>query len=123
MLSGCLAQEAVPQAAGIESPCRRLYGSLPDSRRPDVIQEAQNRVQKVESIAQEVTDIRRVLIEERYVMLDQKAAEEKWVNHPPAESDPDWDAYQEWLYIRTEQNKPVGDRRIHVLKKTPAWKM
>lgn len=124
MLSGCLAQEAAPQAAGIESPLAdACTDRCPIPRRPDVIQEAQNRVQKVESIAQEVTDIRRVLIEERYVMLDQKAAEEKWVNHPPAESDPDWDAYQEWLYIRTEQNKPVGDRRIHVLKKTPAWKM
>lgn len=124
MLSGCLAQEAAPQAVGIEPPSvDACTDRCPIPRGPDVIQEARNRVQKVESIAQGVTDIRRVLVEERYVVLDQKAIEEGWVSHPPAESDPDWDAYQEWLYIRMEQRKSVGDQRIHVLKKAPAWKM
>jgi hypothetical protein len=82
------------------------------------VEEVGGHIEKVDSIAQDVTDIRKALIDERFVLLDEVARENDWGKTPPKETNSDWDAYQEWLYIKADR---AGVAKVEGLKKTPVW--
>lgn len=123
MLLGCV-PKAATDVGMIDSGCTDrcpipipVLEPVPDPVQV-AVEEVGGHIEKVESIAQDVTDIRKALIDERFVLLDEVARKNDWGKTPPKETDSDWDAYQEWLYIKADR---AGVAKVEGLKKTPVW--